>query len=183
MRGNLKSNDKSNVTISIDKKIFNEIKKYAAGQGQSVNALLNTILTKYVFLYGPAEAQEGFLVPHKFFIGLLEYIPEENLLELIKKDGFEAIRSVFVQGGISFSMDNMIKYFFERIALWAGTYYKFRNYYDDEGFLCLAFEHSYGIKWSKAIGAALVSIIKEILNHNAELKVTISTILIRVNNK
>lgn len=180
MRGTPKSNDKSNVTISVDNKIFNEIKKDAENQGQSVNALLNTMLTKYVLLYRPAEEQEGFLVPHKFFSGLLEYIPEDKLIELIHNDGFEAIRSVFVQGGISLTMDNMITYFFERIALWAGTYYKFRNYYDDDGCLCLAFEHSYGIKWSRAIGASLCTIIKEILNYNTEYKVSTSTILIRV---
>lgn len=183
MRGTLKSNDKSNVTISVDNKIFNEIKKDAENQGQSINALLNTMLTKYVFLYRPAEEQEGFLVPHKFFSGLLEYIPEDKLIELIHNDGFEAIRSVFVQGGIPFTIENMITYFFERIALWAGTYYKFRNYYDEDGYLCLAFEHSYGIKWSRAIGAALCTIIKEILNHNAENKVSTTTILIRVDVK
>ena len=180
MRGNLKSNDKSNVTISVDNKIFNEIKKDAENQGLSINALLNTMLTKYVLLYRPAEEQMGFLVPHKFFSGLLEYIPEDNLVELIHTDGFEAIRSVFVQGGISFTIENMITYFFERIALWAGTYYKFRNYYDEDGYLCLAFEHSYGIKWSRAIGSAISTIIKEILNRNAEFKASTKTILIRV---
>jgi len=141
------------------------------------------MLTKYVLLYRPAEEQKGILLPHKFFSGILEYTPDDKLLELIYNDGFEAIRSVFVQGGISLTMDNMITYFFERIALWAGTYYKFRNYYDDDGCLCLAFEHSYGIKWSKAIGAALSAIISNTLNHNAEHKVTTSTILIRVDIK
>ncbi|MDE1832746.1 MAG: hypothetical protein KGI02_10340 [Thaumarchaeota archaeon] len=183
MKGDLKLNNKSNVTLSIDAAIFDEIKKYAEDQGHSVNALLNTVLTKYVLLYGPAESQEGMLVPHKFFSGLLKYIPDDDLLKLIREDGFEAIRAVFVQGGIALTMDNMITYLFERIALWAGTYYKFRSYPADDGWLCLAFEHSYGIKWSKALGESLSIIIKETLNHDTEHKITASTVLIRVNVK
>lgn len=183
MKGNLKSNTKSNVTISTDKKIFDEIKKNAKNKGQSVNALLNNVITKYVLLYGPVEEQDGIILPHKFFSGLLEYIPDDNLVKLLYGEGFEVVRSIFVQGGISLTMDNLIKYMFEGIALWAGTYYKFRKYYDDDGWLCLAFEHRYGIKFSKALGLAFSDIIKNILNHNAEHKVTSSTILVRVNIK
>jgi hypothetical protein len=68
------------------------------------------------------------------------------------------IMSIFEQNGIP-TIDNLIKYCFERISLWAGAYNVFRYHTEGSGKIELVFEHKFGIKWSRILGSGFSKLI------------------------
>jgi len=160
MKGDLKQNNKSNVTLSVDTPIFEEIKKDSENQAISVNAKINTILTKHVLFYKHLEDQEGVSIPKKYFDALIELLEENKHIELLTSVSVETMQAVYVHDNVPFTIDGLIKHHFEKVALWAGAYRRFRHYVDKEGYICLVFEHKFGIKWSRVLGQVFVILLK-----------------------
>ncbi|MDE1767349.1 MAG: hypothetical protein KGI27_13915, partial [Thaumarchaeota archaeon] len=96
MKGDLKLNNKSNVTLSIDAAIFDEIKKDSENQTISVNAKINTILAKHVLFYKHLEDQEGVSIPRKYFEAFIELLDENKHIELLTNVSVETMQAVYV---------------------------------------------------------------------------------------
>ena len=183
MKGDLKPTNKSNVTLSVDTPIFEEIKKDSETQAISVNAKINTIITKYVLFYKHLEDQEGVSIPRKYFEAFIELLEEEKHIELLTRVSVETMQSVYVHDNVPFTIEGLINHHFEKVALWAGAYRRFRHYIDEEGYTCLVFEHKFGIKWSRVLGASICNMIKEMSDHVATFKPLPTTVLVRVDSK
>ncbi|MDE1827084.1 MAG: hypothetical protein KGH83_05785 [Thaumarchaeota archaeon] len=181
MRGNPKEKFKSNITISAGDNIFNEIKKDAKSHGLSINAEVNNILQRHVVFYRHVNEQDGIILPHAVFAEIVKIIAEDKLMRLpMKKGGGDYITAIFAHNNIPFTMDNLIKYLFESIALWAGTYKTFRYRKDGSGKTELVFEHRYGIKWSKVIGYTFSKFIQNTTGCSAAFKALSKTVMIKV---
>lgn len=181
MRGELKTNHKSNITISVGDKVFEEIKKDAEGRGLSINAHVNDILQRHTVFYRHVSEQGGVIIPQKFYAEVVNLIDEDKLMYLLDEmGGKEVITSIFAHNGIPFTIDNLVKYCFESISLWAGTYSSFRYRRDESNKTELVFEHKFGIKWSKAIGYAFSRFIQNTTGCSATFKALPTTTIVKV---
>ncbi len=180
MRGEPKTNHKSNITISVDNSIFDEIKKDAQNNGLSINAHLSDILQQHIVFYRHVREQGGVILPQKVCAEMINLIDEDKLRHLIDESGGDDVASIFEQNGISFTIDNLIKYLFERISLWAGAYSVFR-YHKEGSNIELVFEHKLGIKWSKTLGYVFSRFIHKTTGCTAIFKASFTTITIKVN--
>ena len=182
MRGELKEKRKSNITIAVDDTILNEVKKDAKNHGVSVNAEVNNILHKHTVFYRHVNEQDGIILPHAVFAEIVNLIDEDKLMHLpYEKGGGDYIMAIFAHNNISYTIDNLIKYLFESIALWAGTYKTFRYRKDGSGEIDLLFEHEYGIKWSKTVGYSFSRLIQSATGCTAIFKASANTVTVKVN--
>lgn len=184
MRGDLKSNDKSNITISTDSKIFEEIKKDAEIQGISLNAKINAILTKYIAFYRYVEESEGVIFPHNFLKEITKLTDEDKLIKVLyETGGMETVPAILAHNNIPITLDSLIKNLFEGISLWAGAYSKCRNYTDKQGCRCIVFEHDFGVKYSRVLGQVLANFITNTIGYHVSVKALPITIILRIENK
>ena len=181
MRGEPKEKRKSNVTVSVDDNIFDEIKKDAKSHGLSVNAEVNNVLQRHIVFYRHVNEQDGIILPHAVFAEMVNLIDEDKLMRLPYETGAgDYVTAIFAHNNIPFTIDNLVEYGFEGIALWAGTYKTIRYRKDDSGIKELVFEHKYGIKWSKAIGYAFSRFIQNITGCSTTFKALSTTVIIKV---
>lgn len=180
MRGEPKEKRKSNITISVDDNIFDEIKKEAKTHGLSANAEINNILQRHTLFYRHVTEQDGIILPHAVFTEIVNLIDEDKLMRLpYEKGAGDYATAIFAHNNIPLTIDNLVRYVFEGISLWAGTYKTFRYRKDDSGKTELVFEHKYGIKWSKAVGYTFSRFIQNI-GCSATFKALSTTVVIKV---
>jgi len=181
-KGDKKSNNKTNLTLSVDHAILDEIKKDSERQGLSINAKVSSVLNKYVLFYRIIEDQECSVIPSRLWGPMVQMVDEEKMLDLINNEGIGAIYSIFLNNNVPMTLDTFIKHCFEEICLWSGLYHSFRMFREG-GQLILVFEHKYGIKWSRIIGNAFTNMIRIMLNHRADSQVLPNTVRITVQEK
>ena len=180
MKNELKQNNKSNITLSVDAPILKEVQDEAKTEGVSTNAKINTILTKHVLFYRYSELQEMMIMPPKIFAAMFEIIDEDKMVDLLNHVAIDTMPSVFAHNNIDPTIDNLIKYCFEGIFVWGGMCSSFRHYVDEHGYRCLVLEHKYGIKWSNTIAKSLSFFIESMTKKPAKYKVLPSTVVLMV---
>ena len=183
MKGEIKSVDKSNLTLSIDNKMISRLKNDAEIEGLSVNAKVNSILSKYMLFYKRAEEQKSVTVSSKVYALMLEEFDDEKAQKLVHDTASVMIPSVFIQNNIPFTLDNLIKYSFQSISLWSGVYTHFNFYKNANGDLSLIFEHNFGERWSKVLGISFANLINTMLGLSAEYKAMLNMVSINVKTK
>lgn len=180
MRGEIKQNNKANLTVSIDENLLAQLRDEAEKGGQSLNIKTNMILTKYLQFYSHVEAQRGIILPPHVWKELLEFVDEKKMTEIFQIQATETISTFFELYKVPRTIDNLIKYFFEGMALWAGAYWRFTSNKDAEGNLKLVFQHDFGIKWSRIFGAAWQYAIKKLLGLSSEIDSSSPSIIIEI---
>jgi hypothetical protein len=127
--------------------------------------------------------QKSAIIPSKIFSSMIKTMNEKKQIELMKPFSLEIIPTIFTRHNIPFTNDNLIEFCFERIGLWSGMYNAFSRHTDDNGNLCLVFEHVYGTKWSRIISESISNLLKNMLNCSTEQKVMPNMVMIKVLNK
>ena len=175
-----KTNGRTNITLSLDSHVLREIRKNADSQNTSINALINDVLSKHVLFYRYTTEQKSVVIPSKFYSSMVKTMNEQKQIELMKKLYLEIIPAIFTHNDISFTSDNLIKFCFEGIGLWAGMYNTFSHHVDANGDLCLVFEHSYGIKWSRIIAKSISHFVENVLVCTTEQEIMPNIALIKI---
>src|SRR6185312_2480522 len=183
MKNELKQNNKSNITLSVDSPILKEIQDEAKSEGSSANSKINMILTKHVLFYRYAELQEMMIMPPKIFAAMFDVIDEDTMINLLNQVAIDTMPSVFAHNNIEPTIDNLIKYCFEGIFVWGGMCSSFRHFVDEHGYRCLVLEHKYGIKWSNTIAKSLSFFIETMIKQPVKYKVLPSTVVLMVKEK
>ena len=173
---------KPNITIISDAKTLSELKKWADSKGLSMNALINEVLTKNIFFYRYVSEHECMIIPSTIYSNMIDVLPEKTLVDLISRIINEMVQSIFLHNNISYTLDNMVKYYFENIGMWSGLYNIFKRY-SEMSSTNLVFEHKYGIKWSKIIAQSISNLMKETLNLSSEYKILPSTVILQVGKR
>jgi len=180
LKGDTKLNNKSNITLSVDSPILDELRKQAELDGLSVNAKINQILLRYSMFYSQAEKQESVILPQKDFHSILEDISENKLVENLKQNSLDLIPGIFLERGVPLTFDNVIKIVFEMIGRFSGIYSTFTHRKEKDGSTMLVFSHKYDLKWSRVLAATFYHFIKVHLNLDSEYSVMPSTITLKV---
>ena len=180
MRGETKHNNKANLTISVDEKLLAQLKEESEKGGQSINAKTNMILTKYLQFYSHVEAQRGVILPLPFWKEIIGLVDEKKMIEIFRTVGIGTVSTFFELYKVPRTIDNLTKYFFEGMSLWAGAYWRFTSNTDREGNLRFVFEHDFGIKWSRILGVAWQYVIENLLDTLSEYEVTPTSTIIKI---
>ena len=170
---------KPNITIITDAKTLDSIKKWAESKGLSMNALINEILTKNTFFFKYVEEHECMIIPSTIYKNMIGILPEKMLTDLVERTTHEMVQSVFALNNISYTMDNLIKFYFESVGSWSGMYQTFMHY-NDKGVTNLIFEHKYDIKWSKVISYVISDLIEKMLELSSKQKILPNTVILQV---
>ena len=173
---------KSNLTLSIDNHLLEEIKKDTERQGISVNSKVNSILAKYVSFYRITEEMECSIIPSKLWILMLDLMDEEKLLNILNTEGISALYSIFLNNNIPLTLENFIKHCCQEIFLWSGMYSSFRRFDGSKEFT-LIFEHKYGIKWSRILSTNFTNFLRIVLDRKAESQILPNTVRITITKK
>ena len=180
MRGDPKHSSKSNITLSVDTSILKEIKKQAGSDGLSINAKINQILSKYALFYTHVEKQESVIMPHKDFQSILNDVDENKFVQNLQKNNLDLIPGIFLERGIPFTFDNVIKIVFEIIGRFSGIYSTFTHRKEKDGSTMLIFSHGFDLKWSHILAITFSNFIKIHLNLDSEYQMMPSTVMIQV---
>ncbi len=180
MRGEFKDSHRANLTVAMDKSLLDQLKNEAKKSGHSINAKTNLILSKHLQFYRHVEEQRGFIVPAKVWKEIVNAVDEKKMVEILESAGTNTFLIVFEHNNVPVTMENLSKYLFETMSLWAGCYHRFSSFTDKEGYLNLVFEHDFGLKWSKAMGFVFADFIQKALGLSTKLKPMSSTMTIKV---
>lgn len=146
------SSRKETVSLAIDARVLQELKKEASSQNLSLNAKINSVLSKHVDFYKINADLGGITWDYKAFLSLLDLVEDESkVVDILWNEGGPSIMSYFNHNNIGMIKENIIKHLCERIGIWTGHYSFFNHYTDSEGYTCLVFDHKFGIKWSRIL--------------------------------
>ena len=173
---------KPNITIISDAKTLNELKKWADSKGLSMNALINEVLTKNILFYRYVSEHDSMTIPSTIYSDMINMLPKKILVDMVSKTISEMIQSLFANNNVSYTMDNMIEFYFESVGLWSGLYNIFKRY-NDMGVTNLVFEHKYGIKWSEILAQSISSVMKGTLNLSSQHKILPRVVILQVDKR
>jgi hypothetical protein len=171
-----------NFPFSTEKEILKHLKEESQDKHISSNALINNILTRYVTYYKYIEKKGKVVIPNKNFQFMLNNVEENALLESIKKNELE-IYTLFVTKRIPFTFGNFIKYALDGAGIMGGLLHHYDIYKDEQDYNNLLLEHNYDVKWSKIIGNAYSSILKEMFHYNTQCDFYDHSVVIKILEK
>lgn len=152
MRGEPKFS-KTNITISVDDQIGNEIRQNAQKQGLSTNALVNNILRDHIMFGKYFQDHIPMIIAPAIFSILLEEVDEKVWLKTWKLALEEVTPQVFAMHNLEPTLDNLVRYLLGDIGPRVGIFDKL-TFHEKAKNYKLVMIHKYGIKWSRILGTS-----------------------------
>lgn len=150
-----KSDKKTTINIFIDRKVVQDLRSEAEIKGVSLNSNINSILKNYTNFYRRAKELQAVFITGNDFRFFLENMDEKKMLDNFKHNLTDIIPSSLEERQIPSTFENHIEHEYSQMAVNAGIIYRFTRYYDNEGLLCLLFQHHFGPKWSKMLAEGI----------------------------
>jgi hypothetical protein len=172
---------KTNITLSISDHFAKQLRLQAATESVSVNRLVNSILERWALCYRAIGISGGIIITSETWKDVIEKMDEDYLLGSLDSGGSVAA-AVLLQNDIPLTIDNLVKFVFQGLALYAGNYSHFHHYRNDSDDLVLVFEHSFGLKWSKLFGSSICRFFNNQLNIPTDLNTSLKNIKIVVHD-
>ena len=173
--------DKKDRTIArsfrVKEKWIDNMKEEAAREGITVNALLNKILEDYSIFHRHFARLDGMSFSKNTVSFFLEKYPKEDLSELGKVVGSNALKDLFVAFGLRVNYDNVI-FFISKILAKYGNWFTYEQHTQNNKDI-FHLRHSLGKKMSVFAGE-LISTFFISLNMKIEMKLMNNVITIIV---
>ncbi len=83
---------KTTITFSIDSDLIDYVEKESKAKGTSLNALMNSIITKYIFFHKPGQEVGIQFIPKKSFLFLINRVDELEHAKHIEDHLYEFIQ-------------------------------------------------------------------------------------------
>jgi hypothetical protein len=175
-----KSSKKTTVHLFLDRNIVQELRSEAEVNGVSLNSNINSILTNYVTFYRRVKELQGVLITGNDFRFFLENTDEEKMLNNFKTNLTDLIPASLKQRRIPVTLNNLIEVEYSQMAINAGIIYRFTRYYNEEGLLCLMFQHHFGIKWSRMLAKGYTHQIETLIGIPTKAEFSASSVEITI---
>jgi hypothetical protein len=174
---------KTTITLSLDDEIIEFLGKESKEKGFSVNANANNILLRYIYFY--RDQEQGFLItiPKKVFQFYIDHINDIEHGAFIESFLFEFFRVYFHERKIPITLMNVIKAYFENIALNSGAIDSINYYVDSEGYFIIVIKHSYNIRWSNSACYAFKNLFERLLHLHIEYEALSNSFILKVLEK
>jgi hypothetical protein len=172
---------KTTVNLAIDSTIIEHLKRDAKAKGMSLNSRINGILKKYIQVYKIAEEVDDVcMMPKSHYRFIVDNINEKKHTYSMTQDLLQWIPFHLNERNIPLTLENVIKYSFEIIAVGGRVIDSFTHYTDIDGNINLVFKHVFGIKFSRMAGTATCQVLKELLNLHATFKPFHNNFVVRI---
>jgi hypothetical protein len=162
-----KGTKKSNITLAIEEEVVNKIKDTAESEGLSINSKINSVLWKYLSFYKYVEQDGSLIIPSRSVNFFIENIDEEKWVQEYCHTLDEIIPFFFLELKIVQRLEDILKFVFDRLLVYGGSYKGYSCHVDNDGCLNLVFRHEYGIKWSRILSKVYTQFIEKTLNRSA----------------
>jgi hypothetical protein len=147
----------------------------------SLNARINGILKKYIQVYKIAEEVDDVcMMPKSHYKFIVDNINEKKHTYSMTQDLLQWIPFHLNQKNIPLTLENVIKYSFEIIAVGGRVIDSFSHNTDSDGNINLVFKHVFGIKFSRMAATATCQVLKELLNLHATFKPFHNNFVVRI---
>jgi len=154
----------------------------AESENISVNQKVNNVLMRWLFCYRAIGMSGGTVIPVETWKHVINEMNEESLQESLDSGG-HIVAAILAQNDIPLTPENLVEHVFYKTSLYAGNYSHFHHYTDHSGNLCLSFEHSFGLKWSKLLGKSICRFFNSQWNLVTDLTASARNIKIVVHTK
>jgi hypothetical protein len=176
-------NTKTTINLSFDSNLLESIRKEAKERGLSINSRINGILRDYVLFYKRAQEFESVTFPKDYFQFALDNIEEEKLVAYFDRLLSGLIKTVLSDFKVPISLENIVKYFLEYVAVKSNGYNAVTYYLDEKGYPCVVLRHSWDIKWSRCACSTLAKHIADLLHCHYECEALPKSIIIKIVEK
>jgi len=173
-------NKKTNITLSIDSNVADQLRDDAAKESKSLNSWINELLTRHHIFYKHYESLEGVGIPGVIFKEMIDVVDEKQMMRWLHKANNEIWPAIMVKDNIPTDIVRFVDYSFGNIARMAGLFATFRHHIDNDSYLCLVFTHKFGLKWSKMIADVFSESLANLFRIEVQHRVTQNTVLLRI---
>jgi hypothetical protein len=153
-RRHLTSNEKDTITLSIDKNVLDALRRDAANEHISVNAHINTILSKWDKFFRYHQENQVITMTRKNFETILKLIDEKEFVEMWNDNGLNIVSTLFTERKLPMSLHNFLEYALRPFGVIGGAFSSVDVIRDEEGYAHVIITHKYGPKWSRIIAAS-----------------------------
>jgi hypothetical protein len=173
-----KKKKKENITLAIDKYILDDIKGDIKNTSFSINAKINEILKDYVLYQKVIDRRHPVITFPEIFIDFINNIEEKTLIEI----WFRALGEANTFLSCSFNMPESGMDRFNLSLEWGQRMGLYNNYIlrERQQNTILAFDHQFGLKWSKSIASGFTRWIENLLNIHPETEILINTVVLTI---
>jgi hypothetical protein len=174
---------KTTITFSIDSDLIDYVEKESKAKGTSLNALMNSIITKYIFFHKPGQEVGIQFIPKKSFLFLINRVDELEHAKHIEDHLYEFIQVYLHDRKLPLTLENVMNCFFEEIAIGSGAIDSITHYVNAEGNTIIVFKHSYEIKWSNTNCIVYKNLFERLLNLHIECEPLPNSIIVKILEK
>ena len=180
MRGSLRINNKTNITLAVERETISAIQQEAQTHKTSVNAKVNRILNDYAAFGKYFTRQKPVVMAPQIFEYLLENVDEKIWLESWEIT-LSAVTSQIELYDLDLTLDALVKHLFGNIGMKMGAFDRFSYSYDqNERIGYLVVMHKYGDKWSRIIANAFSNLFEAKFDCTVEHAVSPNTVKITI---
>jgi hypothetical protein len=172
---------KTTVNLFIETRILEEIREEAEQKGVSLNARINSILTKYINFYKRAEeVDDTCVMPKKYFQFAIDNINEEDNIKMVADMHRIWVPAFLHDINVPLTVENFVEYAARQVGINSRTIDNVTYHLDKEENRILAFTHRFGLKWSRVLSRGLAIFIEELFNYRTEVSVYTGSFVIKV---
>jgi hypothetical protein len=171
---------KTTVNLSVDSNIIDKLKEESSFKGLSLNAHISSILDRHVNFFSHALNHGVVMFPSDQWAAFLEVMDKKTIIEILENIGIPTVLSLFSHNNVPITVDTMIRYCFERIALLTGCYSSFNHHKNENGEICLVFEHRFNNKWSEILAEVFSDMIEKTLGQKCTSVTNPNTLLLKI---
>lgn len=160
MRGDPEISTRSNLTLSVNNDLLQDLKNESQKLGTSINLTVNNILSDHVMFGKYLSQHHPIIIAQELFKFLLDGLSDEKIHHAWIMVLSQITPQIFAMHNIENTLENYLKYAINdlgfRVGAWNSSSIK-----ESEGDLYLIIKHNYGLKWSQAIAFAHIEFIKQ----------------------
>lgn len=183
MRGDPKFSNKTNMTISVDGQVGDEIRQYAEKQGLSTNSLVNKILKDYVMFGKYFQDHIPVMIAPKIFSHLLEEVDEKIWIKSWEIALMQVTPEVFAMHNLEPTLDNLVRHLLGDIGPRVGIFDKFTFHENEAKNYKLVMVHKYGIKWSRVLATSFSNMLVKAFPVKVTTQVSANTLTMEIHKK
>jgi hypothetical protein len=170
---------KETITLALDKNILDDIRKSAKDDGLSVNALMNSILSKWVNFFKYQLEYSVITLTSQNFESLLEKT-DEVFVQEFSRNALGIVRATLIARNILLTVDNLIEYEYKTFGVLGGAFQSVTSYKDPEGHTCIVFKHRYGEKWSRVIARVFGEQLQTLFNCHVDSSISTNAVILKI---
>jgi hypothetical protein len=157
------------ISLRLPTPLRNQLKEEAEHRKVTLSSLINTVLLNFVSFNKILASAKTIPVSGAFLRELIEVASTEQMESIGKKLGPKVVRQAFAFMGVPFSLDNVIKHYFEPLSSESG-WYIFNTSFEGTN-RKLMFSHSHGPQWTAFLKRYIAGIIYSATGSEPEIAI------------